>query len=110
MNIKEIKRIHTKAKSEAQRAIHKVYKKYQKELVKAIAEQVPKGLELGNINGLNRLIKDGEMIEDSGATAWTRDAETSRGFGYVALLQYADELEGYFDIPMHIKGRKKVKK
>lgn len=126
MDITKIKAIHEKAKAEAEAAIEAIYEKYNQELVDAVAELIPVGFQLGSVNGCNRLMKDGEFVTEDGDVCESKSDEVGsslsyfkvanglvdleEGFGYLATLQYSDEFNGAFSIPMYIDGTKKVTK
>ncbi len=112
MNLSKVKKIHNKAKNEAEAAVKAIYAKYEQELIDAIAEQVPVGLQLGSANGSSQIMKDGEFTGKGASvinlTKWINGG-FEKSYMYLAELQYSDEFQGAFYLPMFIDGKKVIK-
>lgn len=110
IQIGEIQRLKRKAIKEAQRATDKIFKKYSKEINKAIAEQIPKGMKLISGNGMCMVLaQDGTEIDYG--NAWSITADYNPKMEAIAELQYgtdAGDLQGNFWIDSEIIGTKKL--
>lgn len=107
MNLTKIKALNKKVEREAQKAIEAIYKKYNKEMISLIANEVPKGSALYSWNGVTTII-DNEGNESNRSRAWGFDGGKGN-LEKLSLMQYATEFRGYFEIPEEIKGKKITK-
>lgn len=105
MNLRKIFAVQRKAEKEAQKAVDKIYKKYSAEMNSLIAAEIPKGCEILMYNGLCNIIdKDGNRKETG--YGFGKFPSDSPQLDKLSSLQYADEIQGYFNLQQSIKGKK----
>lgn len=103
MNLKTIKAIERKAAKEAEKSLKLIYAKYNKEINKALANQIPKGQTLINGNGISLLVDEkGNEIKIGKAWGISEDEKLY----YIATLQYSINFSEGFRIKNKIKGNK----
>jgi hypothetical protein len=103
MNLKTIKAIERKAEKEAEKAVKRIYAKYNKELHTALANMIPKGETLISGNGIC-IHEDKNGNDKASGKAWglAKDEQLD----YIASLQYYVVINGGFVIDHKIKGNK----
>ena len=90
MKTKEIYSLQKKARKEAQIEIDKIYKKYSKEINKAIREEIPKGQTLISGNGMCTLYDENDKKLKTGRI-WGM-GHSDKQLGFLSALQYERSL------------------
>jgi hypothetical protein len=101
MNLSKIKAFERKVFNEAKKAVRSVYAKHNKEFIKLISEQIPKGEVLKSANGCCKI------NDNKKGRAWGFNELEDDKLIYLSTLQYNNSFEGCFDIPFKIKSSKK---
>ena len=102
MNITKIKILEKKVKKEADKAVKAIYAKYSKEMNILIANQIPKGHILHNLNGQS-IITDKSNNKVKSGKAWGLAVDEQ--LDYIASFQYNNEHNGSFNIKYKISGK-----
>ena len=106
MELDKIKELEAKVILEAENAIKAIYDKYDSEMVKLISEQLPKGYTLVNGNGMC-IVYDEKGNEVETGSAWSPHLVSLNPIlAELSNLQYSNEHQGSFFIPLKIEGSK----
>lgn len=101
-----------KVRREGQKALEKVYAKYNKQMNELLAQATPVGHHLRCGNGMVLLVKNKGGIVLTSGNAWGRSTETGTEdieFNFISGLQYRNEHRAGFNIKGKIQGAKAKK-
>lgn len=106
MNLKDIKALEKKAYNEAKQAVAEIYKKHNAELCELIAQELPQGITLNDIDGVLEIGYNNCALPEKELNK-VLNFESMKAFNYLQTIILLNHFEGFFALRSKIKGRKK---